>query len=309
MIVKTFHGSRSDVISKTTIVVATELSKILIATGIISSNPTMANETKKVIKNFNFIESLKLAAIPATLYAIQNLLNQHAYQLLDATTFNLMNQTKTLSAAFWCYMILNKPQSSIQVIALLLLLGAAIILNVNLSNFFGNTSLSDDNSNNINPLGLSCVIAASGLSGLSAALTQRALSVRPSYFFSSELAVYGILFLMCNAAYKNDLSSVSYKMFNDWTLNDYIPILTNAFGGLVIGQVTKYAGGVRKGFALIAGILVTVVAESMICNPSAGVTCKTIDLKTCIAFALVSLSIYLHSTFPPKKISTDKKND
>lgn len=26
-----------------------------------------------------------------------------------------------------------------------------------------------------------------------------------------------------------------------------------AFGGIVIGFVTKYAGGVRKGFALIAG--------------------------------------------------------
>ena len=37
-----------------------------------------------------------------------------------------------------------------------------------------------------------------------------------------------------------------------------------AMGGLVVGLVTKYAGGVVKGFALIAGIIITGVAQWLV---------------------------------------------
>lgn len=37
------------------------------------------------------------------------------------------------------------------------------------------------------------------------------------------------------------------------TNNFSISFIEKAFGGLVVGLVTKYAGGVVKGFALIAG--------------------------------------------------------
>lgn len=37
-----------------------------------------------------------------------------------------------------------------------------------------------------------------------------------------------------------------------------------AFGGIVVGQVTKLAGGVVKGFALIAGIVLTGIANWII---------------------------------------------
>ena len=311
IIVKHFHGSRGEEIKKTTIVIATELSKIFIATCIISSDANSLKETKNVLSNFSIFDSLKVAALPATLYAIQNLLNQHAYQLLDATTFNLMNQTKTLSAALFCYFILGKPQSIMQVLALVLLLSAAVILNVNLS---GITSGEGLFASHVNSLGIICVTIASCLSGLSAALTQKALTSaqpRPSFFFSAELAVYGIIFLIANAAYKNDLDSVDLNMFSKWTLPDYIPVLTNALGGLIIGQVTKYAGGVRKGFALIAGILVTVLFESTICH--SGLIgdmispCKQIEAKTVLAFVLVATSIYLHSQFPPSSNTKKQK--
>ena len=40
--------------------------------------------------------SLQVAALPASLYAVQNWLAQLAYQNLDPAMFNLLNQTKTL---------------------------------------------------------------------------------------------------------------------------------------------------------------------------------------------------------------------
>jgi hypothetical protein len=37
-----------------------------------------------------------VAALPATLYAIQNVFVQYGYVLLDSMSFNLLNQTKVL---------------------------------------------------------------------------------------------------------------------------------------------------------------------------------------------------------------------
>ena len=43
--------------------------------------------------------------------------------------------------------------------------------------------------------------------------------------------------------------------WSGWTPATWIPIITNSMGGIIVGLVTKYAGSVRKGFALIFGIL------------------------------------------------------
>jgi len=53
-----------------------------------------AEERQQLFRKWRFIDSLKAAAIPATLYAIQNLAVQYGYVLLDSMTFNLLNQTK-----------------------------------------------------------------------------------------------------------------------------------------------------------------------------------------------------------------------
>ena len=79
-------------VSKSSVVVATELAKILIAfVTIMGDSPT---ERKKLLQNWRFYDSVKLAAVPATLYAIQNLFVQYGYSYLDSMTFNLLNQTK-----------------------------------------------------------------------------------------------------------------------------------------------------------------------------------------------------------------------
>jgi UDP-sugar transporter A1/2/3 len=51
-----------------------------------------------------------------------------AYQNLPPFTFNVLNQTKTLSAALCCYIVIGKPQSKHQVAALLFLLLSALVI-------------------------------------------------------------------------------------------------------------------------------------------------------------------------------------
>ncbi|RYH32336.1 hypothetical protein EON65_00725 [archaeon] len=61
--------------------------------------------------------------------------------------------------------------------------------------------------------------------------------------------------------------------------------------------MTKYAGGVVKGFALIAGLIVTGIAQFIVDG-------KPLGFQDLAAVLLVSLSIYLHSKYPvPKKVN------
>mmetsp|Transcript_6495 Transcript_6495/g.14318 ORF Transcript_6495/g.14318 Transcript_6495/m.14318 type:complete len:321 (-) Transcript_6495:155-1117(-) len=277
----------SSSVSKSSVVIATELGKILIALTSIAGGPKADRE--KIVQNWSIGDSLRVAALPATLYAIQNLLVQYGYIYLDSMTFNLLNQTKTLSAAFWLWVIMGKKQSGMQMVALLLLLTAALVLNM--GDKLGSMSFGGDALSPTYQMGVLCVAGASMLSGLSAALTQRALvgaQQRHPLFFSAELAVYGILFLLGNLYFNSDMKG---SILSGWDLKTLIPVSTNAFGGLVVGLVTKYAGGVVKGFALIAGIIITGLAQFLIDG-------KPLGQKDLVGVVLVSVSIYLHSKYP-----------
>ena len=289
-------------VSRTSVVIGTEMGKIIIAFFSIMTEPLEAQ--RKVLEGWTLADSLKVAALPATLYAIQNLFVQYGYVLLDSMTFNLLNQTKTLSAAFWLFVIMGQKQSYVQIFALVLLLAAAYILNsdAGAAAAGGGSDLASYH------FGIMMVCGASMISGLSAALTQRALvGARPRHplFFSAELAVYGIAFLLLNALFNPSSKEkgliLSGGLFNGWSLITFIPVVTNAFGGLVVGLVTKYAGGVVKGFALIAGLIITGFAQWVFEN-------KALQPKDWVACALVALSIYLHGSYPIRKTSTSSSS-
>ena len=98
--------------SKSSVVIATELAKIGIAT--VSLFHEGAEVRSKIFESWSISDYMKFAALPAALYAVQNLLMQHSYVWLDAMTVNLLNQTKTLSAAFFLYVIMGSKQSGVR---------------------------------------------------------------------------------------------------------------------------------------------------------------------------------------------------
>jgi solute carrier family 35 (UDP-sugar transporter), member A1/2/3 len=301
--------------SKESIVVATEMSKVFIAASSLYSEDESTRNN--VVKSWSIKDYLQAAALPASLYAVQNMLMQTGYKYLDAMTLNLLNQTKTLSAAFFLFIIMGKRQSKVQLLALLLLLCAAVILTApvdsnpldmiqslqgisvaSISAKLSTIVKGDSNSKaNEYAIGVITVSAASLISGISTALTQRILSRgRHAITYSAELAVFGISVLMMGDIFSNSGRSTIFdfhsekSLQNTWTLGTWIPVLTNAFGGIIVGLVTKYAGGVTKGFALIAGILVTGLMEFLVFGIPLG-------SRHAIATILVCISIVLHSNF------------
>ncbi len=78
--------------AKTSLVIATELLKVVFSIGIVIFDSPEAKHN--IYNSFSFRNSAAYAALPAILYAIQNLLTQYGYDKVDGTTFNILNQTK-----------------------------------------------------------------------------------------------------------------------------------------------------------------------------------------------------------------------
>jgi UDP-sugar transporter A1/2/3 len=241
---------------------------------------------QQAVKDWTLSSSLAVAGLPAALYALQGVLQYQSHQHLDSLTFNGLSQTKTLSTAFGCYLVLGKAQSSVQMVALLLLLAAAWI-------FQGQRfqPSADKQSSDWWILGVAPCIGAAMLSGLAGALSQKGLQLtgisgRDPFLYTLEISFYSALVLLFNIlrssgdATKKPTTKISWK-------HAIIPITCKAAGGVITALVHKYAGSVAKGFALMVGLVL-----------STGLSVGQVHEWT--ATLLIMLSTWLHFTHPPK---------
>lgn len=266
--------------------------------------------------------ALALVMFPAALYALQNYCSLTAYQSLDPITYNVLNQTKTIAAAVWCYFLLRQPQSPQQMAALVLLVVAALVMeNQNPFQFLTNRKGGADESSNTAGVvgegaeeslkrrqrrtGLAAILTASMTSGLAGAWTQRCLQAgqRPcnSLVFSMELSIVSFVLLVASAVLKpspeskeSEESSLSLmrQLFRGWTAKTWIPVVTNALGGILVGLVTKHAGVVPKGFALILGLFLGGVLQNLTLQ-------SRVTPHQWVGGTLAALSLWMHAAFPP----------
>ena len=253
---------------------------------------------------------LRLSLLPATIYLIQNMCSLIAYQNLDAITYNVLNQTKTLSAALCCYFLMKKKQSLLQMLALLLLLTSALIMekvvpmdilvpsywmNAQDGNIAAKYSIMSNLSSRHLSHGVVPIMIASFLSGLAGAITQKSLQVgnRNALLFTVELCAASILILLVTFITSDDGRLIRDRgFFDEWTLSTIIPILTNSAGGILVGLVIKYAGTVQKGFALIFGILLSGLVQSAVDKN------RTLSREEVAGGVLAAVSLWMHSTYP-----------
>jgi len=306
VLTKTFTPSS---VCRTSVILIQEMIKCLIAGFMLISSGSL----KSAVRGWSFSSWLNVAFLPAGMYSIQNLFALRAYQNLDALTFNVLNQTKTLSAALCCFIVLGRKQSKVQVLSLFLLLTSALVIEkiVDLSLITssqeeegGNRDLSSLFSGSMNAdhftQGVAPILMASFLSGLNGAITQKSLQGnggnKNSILFSMELSVAIVVILiisMCMNLNSDGEQILRDGFFHNWTAGTLIPIVVNALGGIVVGLVTKYAGSVRKGFALIFGILISGLVQQFILVSGDGVTMEQV-----LGGILAGLSLWMHATNP-----------
>lgn len=245
-------------------------------------------------KEWSFVDSLTASASPAAIYALQNTLLQLSYRNLDSLTFSLLNQTKLVFTAFFMFLLLGSRQTKQQIGALFLLLIAAMLLSL------GKT-VPQQRSKEIEWestlwLGIIPIISASVLSGLASTLCQWAAQVkrRSTYLMTLEMSTYGSLVLLISMWWSPDGVSIQKRgFFYGWTLLTFIPVIFNAFGGILVGLVTQYSGGIKKGFVIVSALLVTALLEVVVEG-------KPPSTYAVAALPLVVSSTIIHQNYPYK---------
>jgi len=311
---------------KSSVVLVQEVIKFVIASFLYSTG-TSKDQQKIDKAGISLKTWLKIAIVPAALYNVQNIAALLAYQNLEPLTFNVLNQTKTLSAALCCYFVIGKKQSSMQMCSLILLLVAALIIEkiVSLSTFTppffsGTTGLlgglfAADGSMKLArhvTHGVFPILIASFISGLAGAIVQKNLqgtsksgekkrAPRNPYLFNMELNSASAILLIVSLLFSGDGRQIAKNgFFHQWTPQTFIPIITNSVGGIIVALVTKYAGAVRKGFALIFGILISGLIQA----ETGGLATEQV-----MGGFLAAASLYLHTMFPFKPKSEASSSD
>ena len=226
-------------------------------------------------------------------------------------TFNGLNQTKTLSAALWCFLLMGKTQSAVQMVALTVLLFSAMLFqgSISLSGLFrrksendgvGTKSVEQTRAHTSFSKGIVPCLAAAFISGLAGALSQKGVQMaggkgRNPYLYTMELGLYSSISLLISlVATKDGRKSLKEEsgIFRYWTPLSIIPVAVRALGGILTAMVHKHAGATRKGFALILGLVLTGVTQSWLEG-------ERLSADELMAMALVILSSYLHLAYPP----------
>ncbi|CAB9510652.1 CMP-sialic acid transporter 5 [Seminavis robusta] len=308
---------------------------------------------KDAVQDWTLSSSLLVAGVPATLYAVQAVLTYLSHQHLDSVTFNGLSQTKTLTAAFCCYLVMGKKQSPLQIVALAMLFVSAMVfqssgMGFNLTRLGRNKSAAatapdkttneqDTTTPTTKSQQLPAIAAASPflwygvvpclgatfLSGLAGAFSQRGLQIvggngRNAFLYTVEVSFFSALtlfitqgFSMLMTLMKKQQPKQQQQLDNDgkketdsnhnWTWQALIPITSKAMGGILTALVHKHAGSVVKGFALMLGLVMSGILQSLWFGSNdddKGPTGR-LPANQVVGILIVMLASWLHVTNPP----------
>jgi len=277
------------------VVLVTELLK-----GLIASFVLLFLHRPQTLHRWTLAGSLKIAGLPALSYAAQNHFSWLAMRNLDSVSFNLQNQSKLIATAGFVYVICGQMPTQKQMFAMFLVIGAMILVIR-----AAEAKEAVDGADSF--VGFVAGSVANSLSGFGAALSQRTLQKenRDSIVFTAELAMLSGAFQLATFPFRAEIRDAwghgnSIRgLFIGFDAACFIPLLTSALGGFLVGLVTKYAGSVMKGFAVILGITLTMILQAVVER-------KSLEKEVYIAFVMASFAIYIH-TRPSKKQNTVDK--
>ncbi|KAF5791211.1 putative nucleotide-sugar transporter [Helianthus annuus] len=276
-------------------VLACEIIKVICGLVLMAKDGSL----NKALKEWTLIGSLSASGLPAAIYAVQNSLLQISYKNLDSLTFSMLNQTKLIFTALFTYIILRQRQSIQQIGALFILILAAVLLSI------GEGSRKDygsDDPDKVVLYGIIPVLIASVLSGLASALCQWASQVKKhsAYLMTVEMSLVGSLCLLASTYKSPDGEAMrQHGFFHGWTPLTMIPVFINAVGGILVGLVTSYAGGVRKGFVIVSALCVTALLQFVFDGKPPSLFCLL-----ALPLVMVSISIYQKYPYHAKKKET-----
>lgn len=212
-------------------------------------------------------------SIPAILYVVQNNLQYVAATNLDATTFQVSYQLKILTTAFFSVLILKRSLLGKQWLTLLMLTMGVIL--VQLPDAFWTKALNLDNDlteveqepiiGKTKLIGLISVVISCFSSGLAGVYFEMVLKNTKSislWVRNIQLAVYSLFPAIFLGCWLYDGKEIAEKgFFHGYTTITYVVICMQAFGGILVAIVVKYADNILKNFATSLSIILSAIVS------------------------------------------------
>lgn len=271
------------------LVLGGELSKVLVCLVLL----LLDAGGREALGGWSARSSLVAAGLPSVTYVVQNFCVQIAYQSLDGVVFNVLNQSKAIFTAIFALLIVGRRQSSRQCLALALVTLAGVLASTPARGGAGDGARAGGNT----AVGVPCALGAAALSGLGSGITEWALrrGRRNTFLLSLELAALGCVLIWTSLLLGLTADSEVWwreGLFARWEALTIVPVLTQGMSGILVGMITKVAGGVQKVLATICGLIITCILQQCLYGglPPASV---------CISVPLVAVGIYLHASRPP----------
>ncbi|CAL8324511.1 unnamed protein product [Merluccius merluccius] len=231
-------------------------------------------------------DTLKLA-VPSLIYTLQNNLQYIAISNLPAATFQVTYQLKILTTALFSVLMLRKTLSRLQWLSLLLLFTGVAIVQVQQE---GKKESVSDSSNQKYTVGLIAVVISCLSSGFAGVYFEKILkgSAASVWMRNVQLGVFGMALGVLGLWWKDGAAIAEQGFFFGYTSMVWSVIFNQAFGGLLVAVVVKYADNILKGFATSFSIIISTVTSVYLFG-------FQVDLLFSVGAALVIGAVYMYS--------------
>ncbi|XP_062891482.1 UDP-galactose translocator [Mobula hypostoma] len=242
----------------------------------------------------HYMDTLKMA-IPSLIYTLQNNLQYIAISNLPAATFQVLYQFKILTTALFSVLMLKKSLGRLQWISLVILFLGIGVVQVTQEGSAGRDQVPGQSY----LVGLLAVVISCISSGFAGVYFERILKGTSASIWlrNIQLGLFGTL-LGLGAMMSKDGPAIAQKgFFFAYTPLVWSVIFNQAFGGLLVAMVVKYADNILKGFAASVSIIISTVASVHLFG-------FHLDLYFTLGAGLVITAVFLYSQ-PRSSPSTD----
>lgn len=242
----------ADSYAPTTVVLTTEILKLLVC-GLVTSQRSF----RDLVVAITTIGEQGTLFVPSLLYVIQNNLLFYGAQRLSSVVYIVCTQTKILTTAIISKVMLGTKLNAKQYLALIFLVFGVVIVQA------PNASPTAARQGRTELIGVAAVLLASLTSGAAGVILEKLFKEHVTRSSKVEHTVWTrnvqlsliSLPFACFGVYSQSLDQVMVNgFFSGYDAVVWSIVLLQAFGGVIIGFVMKFASNILKCFAVALSI-------------------------------------------------------
>mmetsp|Transcript_40393 Transcript_40393/g.114360 ORF Transcript_40393/g.114360 Transcript_40393/m.114360 type:complete len:470 (+) Transcript_40393:497-1906(+) len=250
-------------------VIFTELLKILVCLSVLLVGCWRNGKTREEFSRTVSSKAQDLLcnslpmAVPATMYVMQQMLVIVAATHLDVVTFQICSQMKVFPTAIFASALLGQHLSVTQWLSLPVLAGGVSLV----------TATGNSTSNSAAQTDWTLGVAACLVSGISSAFAGvyfekyvKGMETSSLWIRNCQLSMYGLPLGFVSLLVTDRATVMEHGVLQGFSVWTWGSIVLQAFGGIVVGMVVKYADNILKNFANALSVICTVICAIPIFN-------------------------------------------